>query len=300
MKRIVSVSLGSSTRNHHVIVRIGEEDYIIERIGTDGSYAKAIEIIKDLDGKVDAFGMGGVSIYLYGRKHHRYVMKSALPLLKAANKTPMTDGSGLKDTLERHVVQYLRKELGIPLEEKTVLIVCGLERPGMAECFAMEGSKTLYGDLMFSMGIPYAFKKLNGLYNFATMFVPIIRRLPIKVLYPSGENQEINTPKYEKTFKQADIIAGDFLFIKKYLPLSIDGKIIVTNTVTPQDIELLRNRGAKMLVTSTPELDGRSFGTNVMEALACVLIGKKPEEVTPNEYFNVIDQDFFTHRVVYF
>jgi hypothetical protein len=126
MKRIVSVSLGSSTRNHHVVVRIGQEDYSIERIGTDGSYDKAIELIKELDGKADAFGMGGISMYLYGRNHRRYIMRSALPLLKTAQKTPMVDGSGLKNTLERHVVQYLKEELGINLKEKTVLVVCGI------------------------------------------------------------------------------------------------------------------------------------------------------------------------------
>ena len=300
MKRIVSVSLGSSRRNHQVVVRIGEEDYSIERIGTDGSYEKAIELIKELDGKVDAFGMGGISMYLYGRNHHRYTMRSALPLLKAAHKTPMVDGSGLKNTLERHVVQYLKEELGIQLKEKTVLVVCGMERLGMAEGFAQEGCKTLYGDLMFALGIPYAFKELKGLHRFATVAMPLIKMMPMKVLYPSGQKQDINTPKFEKAFKQADIIAGDFLYIKKNMPMSIEGKIIVSNTVTSQDIELLRKRGAQMLVTSTPELNGRSFGTNVMEALACVLIGKKPEDITLDDYLSVIDQDFFTHRVVYF
>jgi hypothetical protein len=300
MKRIVSVSLGSSTRNHHVVVRIGQEDYSIERIGTDGSYDKAIELIKELDGKADAFGMGGISMYLYGRNHRRYIMRSALPLLKTAQKTPMVDGSGLKNTLERHVVQYLKEELGINLKEKTVLVVCGMERLGMAEGFDQEGCDTLYGDIMFALGIPYAFKTLKGLHRFAAVVMPLIKMMPMKVLYPSGQEQELNTPKFEKAFKQADIIAGDFLYIKKYMPLSIDGKIIVTNTVTSKDVELLRSRGAKMLVTSTPELNGRSFGTNVMEALACVLVGKKPEDITLEDYQSVINQDFFTHRVVYF
>ncbi len=300
MKRIVSVSLGSSSRDHKAVVRIGDEEFTIERIGTDGSYERLFQLIRDLDGKVDAFGMGGISIYLYGKNNRRYILQAAVPILREARKTPMADGSGLKNTLERHVVHYLKNELGIELEGKKVLIVCGMERLGMAEAFCEMGCDTLYGDLIFALGVPYVIKSLKGLHRIAALLMPVVRRLPLKMLYPSGQSQEENIPKYEKLFEQCDIIAGDFLFIKKHLPLSIPGKIIVTNTVTPKDVEMLRQRGARLLVTSTPELEGRSFGTNVMEALVSVLVGKRPEDITPDEFQQVLAQGFFRHRVVYF
>ena len=300
MKRIVSVSLGSSSRDHHVVARIGGEEFLIERIGTDGDYGKAIAMIRELDGKVDAFGMGGISIYLYGRNNRRYILKSALPILEAAGKTPMADGSGLKNTLERHVVRYLKDELGIPLEQKTVLMVCGMERLGMAETFSQMGCHTIYGDFMFVLDMPIPIHKLKSLHRAASVLMPVIGRLPLKMLYPSGSSQEVNIPKFEKYYNQADIIAGDFLYIRKHLPYSVAGKIVVTNTVTAKDVDMLRERGARILVTSTPELEGRSFGTNVMEAVACVLIGKRPENITAEEYRNVLNQDAFHHRVVYF
>jgi hypothetical protein len=300
MKRIVSISLGSSARDHSVVARIGDEEFTIERIGTDGSYEKAFALIRELDGKVDAFGMGGISLYLYGRNNHRYILHSAVPILNEARKTPMADGSGLKNTLERQMVHFLKDDLGISLKDKTVLMVCGMERLGMAETFSQMGCRTLYGDLIFVLGIPFVIKSLKSLHSVAAMLMPVVQRLPLKVLYPSGQSQDTNTPKYEKIFEQADIIAGDFLYIKKYLPLSISGKIIVTNSITPQDVEMLRQRGAKLLITSTPELDGRSFGTNVMEALASVMIGKRPENITPEEYQAFLNQGYFKHRVVYF
>jgi hypothetical protein len=300
MKRIVSVSLGSSARDHRVVTKLCGEEFLIERIGTDGDYEKAIALVRELDGKVDAFGMGGISIYLYGRNNHRYTLKSALPILQAAQKTPMADGSGLKNTLERHVVKYLKDELGISLEERTVFLVCGMERLGMAESFSELGCNTIFGDFMFALDLPIPIKSLKGLHRVAAALMPIVGRLPLKVLYPSGQSQEANVPKYEKYYNQADIIAGDFLYIKKHLPLSIPGKIIVTNTVTAKDVEMLRERGAKLLVTSTPELEGRSFGTNVMEAAVCALIGKRPEEITAEEYQAVFKQGSFQHRVVYF
>jgi hypothetical protein len=300
MKRIVSVSLGSSSRDHRVVTKICGEDFLIERIGTDGDYEKAIALVRELDGKVDAFGMGGISLYLYGRNNHRYILNSAIPILKAAQKTPMADGSGLKNTLERHVVRYLKDELGIPLEQKTVFMVCGMERLGMAETFSQMGCNTIYGDFMFALDLPIPIRTLKGLHRVAAALMPVVRRLPLKALYPSGQSQDTNVPKYEKYYNRADIIAGDFLYIKKHLPLSIPGKIIVTNTVTAKDVEMLRERGAKLLVTSTPELEGRSFGTNVMEAAASALIGKRPEDITAEEYQTILSQGSFEHRVVYF
>jgi len=65
MKRVISVSIGSSKRDHYVETEIMGEKFVIERIGTDGSIEKAIDLIQNIDGKVDAIGMGGIdSLYL--------------------------------------------------------------------------------------------------------------------------------------------------------------------------------------------------------------------------------------------
>jgi hypothetical protein len=58
------------------------------------------------------------------------------------------------------------------------------------------------------------------------------------------------------------------------MPHRLDGKIIVTNTTTPADVDAFRQAGVKYLVTSTPVLEGRSFGTNMMEATLVAVAGK--------------------------
>ena len=45
MKHIVSVSLGSSTRDHQVRMELLGEEYLIERIGMDGDMTKMRETI---------------------------------------------------------------------------------------------------------------------------------------------------------------------------------------------------------------------------------------------------------------
>ncbi len=297
MKRIVSISIGSSSRNHRVETEILGQKFIIERIGTDGDIKKAIEIIKDLDGKVDVFGMGGIDIYLYGRNNKRYVLRSALPILRAAVKTPIVDGSGLKNTLERRVVQFVNDECGISLMGKRILLVSGLDRFGMAESLEALGGKVTYGDLIFALGIKIPINSLRALHNLAAALMPIVSWMPFKMLYPTGDKQNDNIPKYHKYYYNADIVAGDFIYIKKHFPLDMKGKIIITNTVTLEDINFLKERGVKMLITSTPELNGRSFGTNVMEAVLLSLVNTTLDQVTPEMYEDLIKKSGLKHRV---
>jgi hypothetical protein len=299
LKRIVSVSIGSSTRNNKVEVEILGEKFTIERIGTDGDVNAAKKLIKELDGKVDAFGMGGIDLYLYaGNK--RYVIKDAIPLKNAAKVTPIVDGSGLKNTLERRVVKYIQDKGIIDLRNKKVLIVSAMDRFGMTQAFNEYGADLTMGDLIFALGIPFPIHSLKFLYGLAAIAAPIIVRLPFKMLYPTGDKQlTINSSKYAKYYNNADIIAGDYLFIKKYMPENMKGKIILTNTVTKEDVKMMKERGVKLLITTTPNLNGRSFGTNVMEAVLISLAGKKQDEMKPEDYNLLLDKIGFEPRVEY-
>ncbi len=109
------------------------------------------------------------------------------------------------------------------------------------------------------------------------------------MLYPTGEKQEQVKPKFEKYYQGNTVTGGDFLYIKQHMPEDMRGKIIVTNTTTPADVEFLKKRGVKYLVTTTPNLHGRSFGTNVMEA-ALIAVAGKGRTLTKNELNALIDQ----------
>jgi hypothetical protein len=62
--------------------------------------------------------------------------------------------------------------------------------------------------------------------------------------------------------------------MRKYMPNDLSGKTVVTNTTTEDNIELLKSRGVKTVITTTPRFDGRSFGTNMNEAMLTAYAGK--------------------------
>lgn len=301
MKHVVSVSLGSSTRDHRVEKELLGEKYIIERVGVDGSYEKFIETIIKLDGKVDAIGMGGIGIYL-PVKDKTYILKSALPLLRSAKKTPIADGSFLRDTLEPQAIYKVRDKKVVDFKGKKALMACAVDRYKLAEALFESGCSVECADLVFVLGIPLTVKYPKGINRLAAAFAPIATKLPFDMLYPTGQREESveNPTKYAKLYERADIIAGDFNYIKRYMPDNLEGKVIITNTVTNGNLEELRVRGVSILITTTPEYEGRSFGTNVIEAIVVAATGKRANEITREEYLDYSTRLGFEPRIVKF
>jgi multidrug efflux pump subunit AcrA (membrane-fusion protein) len=118
--------------------------------------------------------------------------------------------------------------------------------------------------------------------------LPIVSHFPMSMLFYGSDGAE-QKPKYTKYFEESDLIAGDFLFMRKYMPANLKGKIIVTNTTTEDNIALLKERGAKTVITTTPRYDGRTFGTNMTEAMLTAYTGRG-RNLTDVELNELIDE----------
>ena len=288
MKHAVSISLGSSKRDKRVEVTLLGEQVVIERIGTNGDMEAAARLYQEMDGKVDAFGVGGtdLGVLIDGKFYPLY---SIHPMIRFVKQTPLVDGSGLKNTLESRTLPFLLEKIGDRLAQKRAFIVSGAERWGLSKSFLDGGFDCVFGDIMFGLSLPVPVRSERALKRMATVIMPIAGRLPFSWIYPTGEKQEQRTPKYVRYYQWATIIAGDCHYIKKHLPDSLPGKIVVTNTTTPEDQELFRQVGISTLVTTTPVIEGRSFGTNMMEA-ALVAVSGAGRPLTFVELTDLINQ----------
>ncbi|MGB8909117.1 MAG: hypothetical protein WCC84_10250 [Candidatus Cybelea sp.] len=298
MKRVVSVSLGSSSRDHQAHVTFMGEEFDVSRIGTDGKLDVAIAKVRELDGHVDAIGLGGIDVYLYAGRH-RYALRDGLRLLEAAKTTPVVDGSGLKNTLEREAVRFMQDELAIDLRGRHVLMVSALDRFGMAQALVDAGADVLFGDFIFALDKDMPVRDLHEFERMAEKYLPDACKLPFQFFYPTGKKQEKPPePKYPQYYEQAEIIAGDFHFMRQFMPARLDGKTVLTNTVTQANVDELAERGVETLITTTPDLGGRSFGTNVLEAALLALLGKAWSDVVPADYERLLKELQLKPRVL--
>ena len=290
MKRAVSISIGSSQRDKAVEIELLGEQVQIERIGTDGDMEKAAMLYKELDGKVDAFGVGGADLGVMVADKW-YPLYSVQPMVRYVNQTPIVDGAGLKNTLENQVAPFMESQIKPYLDEvgRKAFITLGVDRWGMSKSFLDGGYECVFGDIMFGLGLPIAIRSEKSLKILASILMPIVGRVPFEWVYPTGEKQESRDPKWEEYYQWATVIAGDCHYIKRHMPYRLNGKVIVTNTTTSDDVKLFKEAGCKYLVTSTPVFEGRSFGTNMMEA-ALIAASGKGRKLTRQELNQLLDQ----------
>lgn len=111
MKRAVSISIGTSKRDKEIEIELLGEKIIIERRGTNGDMEKAALLYKELDGKVDAFGVGGADLGVMVDQKW-YPLYSVHKMVRFIEKTPVVDGEGLKNTLEKRLASFIDSQIG--------------------------------------------------------------------------------------------------------------------------------------------------------------------------------------------
>ena len=82
---------------------------------------------------------------------------------------------------------------------------------------------------------------LRTLRILGSVAAPFIVNMPFDKLYPTGKEQDVIIPKHSKYYYLADVLAGDFLYIRRYLPEKLNGQVIITNTTTREDMQMLKN-----------------------------------------------------------
>ncbi|QYK53578.1 MAG: hypothetical protein KF824_01500 [Fimbriimonadaceae bacterium] len=287
VKRVVSVSLGTSKRDKAHEAEILGEKFVIERRGTDGDRAKFKSLMEELDGNVAALGVGGADIYIATSKK-RFAFREILGLISGVKKTPVVDGSGLKHTLERETIMRLQRDGIVDFKKERALLVSAVDRFGMAQALDEVCPNVVYGDFLFGLGLPVPIRSYKTVEVLAGILAPIITKLPLQWFYPTGSKQEERKPSFPKVFAESTFICGDWHYIRRYAPDDLSGKTILTQTVRAADIEWLKSAGLWRLITTTPEMGGETFATNVMEGVIVALVGKKPSDMTDDDYLSVL------------
>ncbi|MCL2818128.1 MAG: quinate 5-dehydrogenase [Actinomycetia bacterium] len=291
--QVVSVSLGSSARDHKTHLDLGGQRFEIWREGCDNDKNKLIRRLCELneDPRVAAVGLGGLDFFMESAGR-RYWFREVKPLKKYVPDKPFVGGGGLKGAFEKRAVRYMSDELGCDLAGKKVLCLSGLDRWGLACGFEEAGSQVCYGDLLWALGIPWVIRSQKTFIRTAHLVAPLAVQLPFAMLYDSNTDHH-SEPKHnaaaEREYYDCDIIAGDYKMVVQHMPPDMEGKWVITNTTTAEDVDYLRERGIKLLVTTTPRLEGRSFGTNLIEACLIALDGSSTQ-LEPERYSQLADE----------
>jgi len=265
----------------------------VRREGTNGDFNLLKRRLVELDNDPDiaAIGLGGIDLFL-NAADRTYWFRETKPLKKLVRNKALVDGSGLKGVVEADTVRYLKDELNLEITDKKILVTSAVDRWGLAMAFYDSDANTDFGDLYYVLGIRKILQSRKVLTRAVRIAAPIAINLPFSWLYPSGSDHNSQPTRHawtDRLYHDYDIIAGDFKYITKYMPPELEGIWVITNTTTEADIEFLRERGVGKLITTTPRLKGRSFGTNVMEALLVASVDET-KALSPERYLELMEE----------
>ncbi len=282
MLSVVSVSLGDPARDHEAVVRVGGERFRIRRIGTGGDAAKAAAVIRAVDGRVHAIGLGGVDLALR-LGDRKWVLPLGRQLASQARRTPAVDGAGWKAAVEPVAAAAL-PAAGFPLAGRTVLVSSVLDRYWLARAVEAAGCRVLVGDAYFALGLPVVFGSLALFSAAARLLLPLLRLLPLSWLYPLRETPPARRRGRAAVFRGADVVAGDTPLLLRRLPADLGRRDVIASTLTASDVAFLHDRGACRIATLAPPLGGRWFAANVWDAMAVAAFGCTPDAMRPEDY----------------
>ena len=287
---VVSVSLGSSSRDRDVEIALGPYEARLRRVGCDGDGAVAAARLRELDADpaVDVLTLGGIDrIWRIGDRCYEVV--EAERLASNVRSKPVVCGFGVKTTVELATVgRYLDEGLVGPDQEFLVLSLA--ERYDLARLLRDRGCSLTFGDLPLSLGIPFPLRSFAAAERLARILLPVARRMPIRFFYPQGAAQDRREPAHGSLFAGADVLAGDFLLLRRYAPDDLGGKTVLTNSTTESDREWLREAGVRLLLPTTPRFEGRAFGANVLEGLLAAVLLREGREPSSDAYVGTAER----------
>lgn len=281
MFNVVSVSLGSPSRDHETLLTVAGERFRVRRVGTGGDIRRAALLLKEMDGRVAAIGLGGINRDLVlGRR--RYPLREGRFLYAIPRRAPVADGERWKTIVEPAAVGKL-VTMGLSLKGRCALVTSVLDRAPLARALEYAGSRVLAGDAFYALGLPLLFSSPRRFDLAARIGLPFLSRLPITRIYPLGKEQERSVPGPARVYVGVDLLAGDFHFLRRRLPRTLDGRVVIASTLTPGDLELLRDRGVGRVAGLVPLTGDRCFGANVWEAMAAAAFGIPAARLTDRQ-----------------
>lgn len=289
MKQILWLDLGVGSETRRV--SFAGQAVELHRIGTDGNLELARQALRQADGQVDAIALEGMAAQLKLGAATR-AHDDGVALRASAAQTPVVDGSGVRDGLERWaVILANRAQPGI-FAEKFILMTPGLNHSGLTDEIAKHSPAVRYADPFIFFNLPNfpGVGSKKSLDQVAAPTLEQLARLPFKLIHARAGKP--HTRRTAAPFQQADLLVGDIGAIRRYAPHSLKRKTIIVEYATEADITDLQARGASIVVTLMPGLGERGglgdLPAAVMEAIFVACRARADMPLTEDTYLDLM------------
>lgn len=297
MKQVVSISLGSSQQDFNFVTEFLGERLHVHRIGTNGSTAAAIKLMKQWDKKAAAIGLGVLKdTYKVGA--HHFIEKDSARLMAVAARVPVTTGGHLGEIFQEWAVRHAQVELGSYFNNARVLFFSGLTDHKLALSMAEYTSNLQFADPVLQMGVPKLLGSLDALHLYSNG-AHYVKDWSLPDAIATGPVKEWAQFVLRKAMHKATVVVAPVHALTNYGLEELAGKTVITAAVNEERMAQLRDKGVAMVIDGAPTLQGHVLGANLLDAMILAATGKAPQDILEDDYLEIITGLDSEPRIVY-
>jgi predicted amino acid dehydrogenase len=305
MKRVISLSLGTSERDYEVTTKFLGQDFFIKRMGTDGDANEMVELLYDWEQQADAIGLAGIkfpSVLGFKRKAEKRDVR--IKELSSELKIPVTTGEAFGNVAKEWVARYVQETEKKLFTNARVLVLSGMTDYSVAAVLNGYTDNLQFADPVFDHGIPKFINSLKDMELYGKGVHDVLSLTPAKVISTSLPLvNEWNKYILRKAMQKATVIVvpyeGFYTYLDKCTPEELGGKIILTSTAYDDRVEFLKKRGVDVIVDATPMILDRMVQVDVLEAMIIAALGKKDSTLNNDDLLEVISEQGIHPRILY-
>jgi predicted amino acid dehydrogenase len=288
MKKVIAVSLGSSSQDFAFETDFLGHRFVVRRMGADDDIGRAWELMRRQQREADAMGLGEVGDHYHVGQDTR-INKETQRLLNVVTRVPATTGSKLRRLLQVRAVRQVHHRLGEYFKNNLVLFLSGMRNYDMAVAMSDYTPNLKFADALAQTGAPAMLTSLQQLELYAKGSELALSGRPGEILEAalSGFKQS----RIGAEVARSHVIVGTFHELKEVgNPKNLAGKTVITSAVDEKRLSFFKRCNVNLVVDVSPQLFERVVGTNVIEAMILAALGKPTEAVSDDDFTEIIDE----------
>jgi len=288
MKKVVTVSLGSSKQDFSFETTFLGQPFQVQRMGADDDMTQAWELMRRQQVHADAIGLGEVGDHYHVGQDTR-INKETQRLLHVVTRVPATTGATLRRLLQVRAVRYVQNELGSYFNNNLVLFLSGIRNYDMAVAMSDYTPNLKFADALAQTGTPKMLTSLTQLELYAKGSDWALSGRPGEIL--EAALGEFKANRIAAEVAKSHVIVGTFHELKEVgNAKNLAGKTVITSAVDDTRLAFFKQCKVNLVVDVSPQLFDRVVGTNVIEAMILAALGKPPESVSDDDFAEIIDE----------
>jgi len=288
MKKVVTVTLGSSKQDYEFQTEFLGHTYTVRRMGADQDTGKAWELMRRQQAMADAIGLGEISDhYIVGLR--TIENKETKRLLNVVTRVPVTTGATLRRLLQVRAVRHVQKELGHYFNNNLVLFLSGMRNYDMAVAMSDYTKNLSFADALFQTGAPKMLTSLEQLELYAKGSKLMLGGKPGQLLESSLTS--IKNRMVAEVVAKSHVIVGTFAEIKAVgNATNLKGKTLITSAVDDERLAFFTKCKVNLVIDVSPKLFQEVVGINTLEAMILAKLEKPMEEISDDDFVEILDE----------